>query len=114
MARALLPPTGGRGGAAAVAKSAAAAAPATAEISRVVASARLRRVGLGSAVVRHAEHFAKACGYKRVFLSTLATMRGANELYAGRLGYAALAPAGGVATEALGLSVSVCYYERAL
>ena len=41
-------------------------------------------------------------------------MRGANELYAGRLGYAALAPAGGVATEALGMSVSVCYYERAL
>jgi hypothetical protein len=61
----------------------------------------------------HGERYAKACGYERTFLSTLASMRGANELYA-RLGYAALSPAGGHCTEALGVSVRVCYYERAL
>jgi hypothetical protein len=66
--------------------------------------------------VGHAERFARACGYERAFLSTLATMQGASELYGGPrgLGYAPLAPPGGSSQQALGFAVRVCYYEKAL
>jgi len=66
-----------------------AAAAGAAELLRVAVVPDLRRRGVARALVAHCERFAAECGYKRMFLTTLATMAGANELYTAA-GYALL------------------------
>jgi ribosomal protein S18 acetylase RimI-like enzyme len=56
-------------------------APTVAEILRVAVSPLMRRCGVATALTTHAEGFARACGYKTAYLSTLGTMEGANDLY---------------------------------
>jgi GNAT superfamily N-acetyltransferase len=66
-------------------------APYVAEILRVAVSPLMRRCGVATALTTHAEAFARACGYKTAYLSTLGTMEGANNLYL-KNGFTLLSP----------------------
>jgi len=83
------------------------------ELQRMCVHSRLRRCGLATALLRHAEAWAAASGYARVVLSTLASMAPAVALYPAR-GYAPTGPPGGTPTDYHGCAIRVVTFERSL
>ena len=99
-------------------------APYVAEILRVAVSPLMRRCGVATALTTHAEAYARACGYRTAYLSTLGTMEGANDLYK-KNGFTLLSPSPqgknepfpiGPAGHHLSIvqNIYVCEYEKKL
>jgi GNAT superfamily N-acetyltransferase len=84
-----------------------------AELQRMCVHSRLRRCGLATALLQHAEVWAAASGYTHVVLSTLASMAPAVALYPAR-GYAPSGPAGGAPMDYHGCAIRVVTFERRL
>ena len=83
------------------------------ELQRMCVHPGLRRCGLASALLAHAEAWASASGYAEMRLSTLATMVPAMALYGAR-GYRLLSPQDGVPKDYHGHTIRLAKFSKAL